>query len=151
VADQDVPTADAVGGEQQQSAQKVSAQTIVGEWLERCAKRPPQRITGQVAKTVKELLDEQIEADDVRRGMAAWMNSGKTAPSLIPGFVHEVMNGLAAASAVPGPGGVLVPGGQVVPFARRPSTTDQRVNDALAAGRRLQALADQRREQEGQP
>lgn len=142
VAEDDVPTADAAGGDEQQT-EKVTAQTIVGEWLERCAKRPPQRITGQVAKVVKELLDERIDPDDVRRGMGAWMRSGKTAPSLIPGFVHEVMN-------APAMTGVLATGGhaaQPAQFDRRPSTTDQRVRDALEAGRRLQARADAMREQ----
>ncbi|WP_233646760.1 helix-turn-helix domain-containing protein [Streptomyces sp. BSE6.1] len=134
---EDLPTADAVGDDEQ-PAENVTAQTIVGEWLDRCPKRPPNRITGQVAKAVKELLGEGIDPDDVRRGMSAWMHSGKTGPSLIPGFVHEVMNAPTS--------GALIPGGHVVPFARRPSTTDQRVQEALAAGRRLQALADAKRQ-----
>ncbi|MGW3650221.1 hypothetical protein [Streptomyces sp. NPDC000878] len=85
----------------------VTAQTIVGEWLERCAKRPPSRVIGQVAKQIKTLLDENIDADDIRRGLAAWMVKGY-APGAIPTFVNEAMNASPPARATPsastGPG-----------------------------------------------
>lgn len=100
-----------------------TAQTIVGEWIDRCAKRPPGRVIGQVAKYVREMLAEDIDPDDIRRGTAAWMVKGLH-PAALPSVVNEVMNRGPAAAA-------------------RPSTTDQRVADAVERGRRLQALHDQ--------
>lgn len=67
-------------------------QVIVGEWLERCAKRPPGRIIGQVSKLIKEMVDEGVDPDDIKRGMAEWMRKKLMAPSLIPSVVNEVMN-----------------------------------------------------------
>lgn len=68
-----------------------TAQTIVGEWIDRCAKRPPSQTIGQASKQIKKLLDEGIDADDIRRGLARWMAKG-SAPSAIPSFVNEAMN-----------------------------------------------------------
>lgn len=68
-----------------------TAQTIVGEWLERAPKRPPQQVVGQVAKLTGQMLGEGIDPDDVRRGLAAWMSKGLH-PSTLPSMVNEVMN-----------------------------------------------------------
>lgn len=74
----------------------VTAQTIVGEWLERCTKRPPKQTIGQTSKQIKTLLeDDHIDADDIRRGLARWMAKG-SAPSSIPSFVNEAMNAAPA-------------------------------------------------------
>lgn len=101
----------------------VTAQTIVGEWIDRCAKRPPGRVVGQVAKYVREMLAEGVDADDIRRGTAAWLGKGLH-PAALPSVVNEVMN------RGRGPA--------------RPSTTDQRVADTLALGARLQAEHDRK-------
>ncbi|CUW31727.1 hypothetical protein [Streptomyces reticuli] len=69
----------------------VTAQTIVGEWLNRTSKRPPKAVIGQVAKQIKKLLDEGIAPDDIRGGLAIWMTKGY-APSAIPSFVNQAMN-----------------------------------------------------------
>lgn len=79
-----------------QEPEPVTAQTIVAEWLDRCAKRPPGQIIGQASKQIKKLLDEAIEPDDIRRGLAKWMAKG-SAPSAIPSFVNEAMNAATAA------------------------------------------------------
>lgn len=71
--------------------QPVTAQTIVGEWLDRASKRPPGSVIGQVGKHVAALLEEHIDPDDVRRGLAHWMTKGLH-PSVIPSVVNEVMN-----------------------------------------------------------
>lgn len=72
--------------------QPITAQTIVGEWLKRCSKRPPSQTIGQTSKQIKKLLeDDGIEPDDIRRGLAKWMAKG-SAPSSIPSFVNEAMN-----------------------------------------------------------
>jgi hypothetical protein len=68
-----------------------TAQTILGEWLER-VKRPPSGVIGQVGKHVRAMLAEGIEPDDVRRGLAAWAEKGLH-PSTLPSVVNEAMNG----------------------------------------------------------
>jgi hypothetical protein len=78
----------------------VTAQTIVGEWLERVAKRPPASVVGQVAKQTASLLDEGIDPNDVRRGLALWMHKGLH-PSVIPSVVNEAMNANPAAARQP--------------------------------------------------
>lgn len=71
---------------------KVTAQTIVGEWLERTTKRPPNSVIGQVSKTIRILLEEdRIDPDDIRRGIAHWMTKGLH-PSTLPSVVNQVMN-----------------------------------------------------------
>ncbi|MFG3090643.1 hypothetical protein ACGGAI_23765 [Streptomyces antibioticus] len=74
----------------------VTAQVIVGEWLERCASRPPSRVVGQMAKEIRVLLDEdRIHPDWVRRGIRRWMDRGLH-PSTLPSVVNEVMNSTPA-------------------------------------------------------
>ncbi|MFI9824456.1 helix-turn-helix domain-containing protein [Streptomyces sp. NPDC052013] len=79
------------GDEQSSDPTPISAQTIVAEWLERCAKRPPSSVIGQVGKQTKALLDDGIHPDDIRRGIATWMTRGLH-PSTIPAVVNEAMN-----------------------------------------------------------
>jgi hypothetical protein len=69
----------------------VTVDVIVGEWLERCAKRPPGSVIGRVGKQIKSLLADEIDPDDIRRGLAAWMAKGAD-PSSIPSFVNQAMN-----------------------------------------------------------
>jgi hypothetical protein len=77
----------------------VTAQTIVGEWLDRCPSRPPSRVVGQMAKEIRILLnDDGIDPDNVRRGIARWMQRGLH-PSTLPSVVNEVMNTAAPAAA----------------------------------------------------
>ena len=72
-------------------ATPVTAQTITGEWLERVTKRPPSTVIGQVSKQIRLLLDDGIDPDDVRRGIALWMTKGLH-PSVLPAVVNEAMN-----------------------------------------------------------
>ncbi|MEU5976311.1 hypothetical protein [Streptomyces sp. NPDC047315] len=88
VGDSDfVGATDATPGE----PEPVTADVIVGEWLNRCAKRPPGSVIGRVGKQIKQLLADEIAADDIRRGLAAWMAKGAD-PSSIPSFVNQAMN-----------------------------------------------------------
>lgn len=80
-----------------EETQPVDAAVIVAEWLERCAKRPPGSVIGRTGKQIKKLLDDDIHADDIRRGLSRWMAKGAD-PSSIPSFVNEAMN------AAPAPG-----------------------------------------------
>lgn len=82
-------------------AEIITAQVIVGEWLERTPKRPPSSVIGQVAKHVRVLLDDDgIDPDDIRRGIARWMTKGLH-PATLPSVVNEVMNA-APAGTTPG-------------------------------------------------
>ena len=68
-----------------------SAQDLVGEWIDHCAARPPGSVIGQVAKHIKTMLDEGIEVERVRAGLAEWNRKG-VHPSVLPSVVHEVSN-----------------------------------------------------------
>lgn len=68
-----------------------NAQTLVAEWIERCAKRPPTRTVGQMAKTIGQLVDDAVDPDDIRRGLADWMTKDLS-PGLLPSCVDRVMN-----------------------------------------------------------
>lgn len=72
---------------------EVTAGTILGEYIDRCAKRPPDRVIGQLSKEIKKMLDQSdpIDPDDIRRGMAAWMSKG-IHPSALASVVNDVMN-----------------------------------------------------------
>lgn len=77
----------------------VTAQTIVGEWLERCTERPPTSVVGQMSKLIRVLLDEDhIHPDHIRRGIAHWMRKGLH-PATLPSVVNEVMNATGPAGA----------------------------------------------------
>jgi hypothetical protein len=81
----------------------VTAQVIVGEWLERTSKRPPKSVIGQMAKQIRALLEEdRIDPDDIRRGIARWMQKGLH-PSTLPSVVNEVMNTPAGPANTPAP------------------------------------------------
>ncbi|WP_216588549.1 helix-turn-helix domain-containing protein [Streptomyces brasiliscabiei] len=70
----------------------ITAQTIVGEWLERCPERPPSRVVGQLSREIRVLLDEdRIHPDHIRRGIAHWMKRGLH-PATLASVVNEVMN-----------------------------------------------------------
>lgn len=92
--------------------QPVSTQTIVGEWIDRCTKRPPSQTIGQTSKQIKKLLDDGIAPDDIRRGLAKWMAKG-SAPSAIPSFVNEAMN--AATVPTPASNVIALASGQPLP------------------------------------
>ena len=130
-----VSDADFVGaaGAAPEDSEPVTAQTIVGEWLQRANKRPPGNVIGQTAKQIKNLLDEGIAPDDIRAGLAKWMRKG-SAPSAIPSFVNEAMNAAPQQS-----------GGNVFQL---PSGQPLVGTDAKVAG--WMALAEQLR-QEGDP
>jgi len=79
------------GADAPQADAPVTSQTIVGEWLDRCQSRPPSRVIGQLSKEIKGLLDEGINPDHVRRGVAEWMTRNAH-PSTLASFVNGVMN-----------------------------------------------------------
>ena len=102
----------------------VTAQTILGEYIDRCRKRPPEPILGQLGKLLRQMLDDDIDADDIRRGMALWKSKAQH-PSTLPSFVNEVMNGDVAAGRA----------GE--------STAAKRARAGVEAGQRVQAMIDE--------
>ncbi|MFB7399743.1 hypothetical protein ACFCZR_06185 [Streptomyces rubiginosohelvolus] len=91
-AQDDVVDAEVLEEPADEHPEPVTAQTIVGEWLDRCATRPPSRVVGQMGKEIRVLLEEdRIHPDTIRRGIATWMTKGLH-PSTLPSVVNEVMN-----------------------------------------------------------
>lgn len=109
------------------ATEPASADTIVGEWIDRCTKRPPGSVIGRVGKQIKQLLADDITPDDIRRGLAKWMAKGAD-PSSIPSFVNQAMNAA--------PSNVIALPGQTLPGT-----------DTKVAG--WMALAEQLRQQGG--
>jgi hypothetical protein len=70
----------------------ITAQTIVGEWIDCCAHPPPARVKGQMAREVRLLLEEGINPEAVRRGVAEWMTRD-VHPGVLPSIVNNLMNG----------------------------------------------------------
>ncbi|MGW7617354.1 hypothetical protein ACWGLG_16105 [Streptomyces antimycoticus] len=89
---------DCVESAEADQQQPITAQTIVAEYLEHVAKRPPKSVIGQVAKHAKQMLEESIDPDDIRRGLALWMSKGLH-PNTIPSVVNEAMNARPAAAS----------------------------------------------------
>lgn len=93
-----------------------NCQALVAEWLDHTDKRPPGNVIGQVGKNLKMMLDEGIAYGDVRGGLALWARKGLH-PASLPSVVHEFQ---VKADAL-----------------GKPSTTDERVNSALALAARF--------------
>ncbi|MFE2047931.1 hypothetical protein ACFXAS_05450 [Streptomyces sp. NPDC059459] len=120
-----------------EESQTVGANVIVAEWLERVNKRPPSNVIGQTSKQIKKLLDEGIDADDIRAGLSLWLRKG-SAPSAIPSFVNQAMNAqpqrLAAAAGAE----------NVLDFPTgRQSTADRRAGAAFDLAAELAAEENQ--------
>ena len=62
---------------------------IIGEWIDTLPSRPPGRVIGQVAKEIKTMLDEGINPDLIRAGVAEWQRKGLH-PSALASVIHEV-------------------------------------------------------------
>ena len=75
---------------------EVNAGSLVAEWIEHCADRPPSRVIGQVSKELKTLLGEGIDPDRIRRALAEWNRKGLH-PSTLASVVHEIGNRAPAA------------------------------------------------------
>lgn len=106
-----------------------TTQTLIGEWLDRCPKRPPSRVIGHVAKEIKTLLNDGIHPDDIRRGLAHWMTKGLH-PSTLPSVVNEVMNTPNGSNVVAFP--------DTRPLTYRQQNTQAMFADALAEAEQLE-------------
>lgn len=67
----------------------VTAQTIVGDWIDALDRRPPGRVVGHVSREVKGLLGEGYAPDVVAAGLSRWQDRGLH-PAALPSVVHEV-------------------------------------------------------------
>jgi hypothetical protein len=89
---------------------------LVAEWINSCNRRPSRHVINDVGRLVAEMLQDDIPAADIARGIEIWQAKGSN-PRTLPSFVNQVMNAR--------PTNVLA-----LPD-RRPSTTDQRVGVAV--------------------
>lgn len=64
---------------------------LVGEWIEHCKQRPPERVVGQVAKELRTLADEGFTPAQLRTGLADWHSKGQH-PSTVASFVNAAVN-----------------------------------------------------------
>jgi hypothetical protein len=95
---------------------QASAQELLAEWLDHEPQRPPRRIVGHIAKTLKELLGEGQPYELVRAGLAEWSRSDSH-PATLPSYVHRATKN-----------------------RNRKSTTDERVTGALALAEKYDKL-----------
>jgi hypothetical protein len=72
-------------------ANEATAQTLIGEWIDRCAVRPPGRVIGQASREIKAMLEEGVTPERIRAGVLEWQRKGLHA-STLPSVVHEVAN-----------------------------------------------------------
>lgn len=77
-----------------------TAQQIVGWWIDHCDQRPPGRVVGQMAKHVKELLDEGFQPVHIRQGIGEWAGRDQH-PATLHSFVSNVANRRAPIRAAP--------------------------------------------------
>ena len=77
-----------------------TAQVLIGEWLDKCRKRPSKQVIGPVGRSIKAMLAEGIDVDDIRAGLDLWREKGLN-PSALPGIVNQVQNARPAQSPRP--------------------------------------------------
>lgn len=63
--------------------------TLLGEHERACARRPPRDVLRRTGEAIDRLLDEQIDPDDIRAGLALLRARPKLGPALLPDLVHE--------------------------------------------------------------
>jgi hypothetical protein len=99
-----------------------SAQALVGGWIDFCAGRGvqlPKQLIGHYAKQIKQALDDGFAPNMIKKALAAMLTENlANRPSLLPNKLVQIQTGPE----------VLNGNGN----CQRSSTTDQRVNAALA-------------------
>ena len=98
-------------------------------------------VAAKLAQHVHELLADNFHPDHIREGLAQ-LRPRKLGPGALPSLVDEIANRLPSnVVTLPGAGNTVMRASQA---GARPSTTDQRVAAALAAGAALQAELDRK-------
>jgi hypothetical protein len=100
-----------------------TTQQLVAWWIERCTQRPAKTVIGQMSKQIKELVEQGFQPAHIRLGIGEWA-AKEAHPSVLASIVTAVANRGAPIRAAP-----------------RRSTTDDRVNAALAVGAEFRAEA----------
>ena len=116
------------------ASRPVTAQTLVGRWIDHCENRPPREVVGPVSKALASLLRQGIDPAIVETGLAAWHSKGLH-PSALPSVVNEVLNPPARRNGASPPR----------------STTDERVAQGLALVQKYEAMEREQLAIEGAP
>lgn len=114
---------------------------IMTEYRDNSPNGVSRNVAAKLAQHVHELLADNFHPDHIREGLGQ-LRPRKLGPGALPSLVDEIANRLPANVVnLPGTGNTPMRGSQTGP---RPSTTDQRVAAALAAGAALQAELDRK-------
>ena len=103
-----------------QKAPPRTTQTLIAEWIDGIGYQPPGRVIGHLSKEIKNLLTEGYEYDQVRAAVIEWNRKGLH-PSTLPSILDQVLK-----------------------TQTHPSTTNQRMTQALTLGQQLQAEFEQK-------
>lgn len=68
-----------------------TAQTLVAEYIDGMAQKPPGRVIGHLAKEIKNLLDEGYEYEQVRQATILWSQKNYS-PGTLPSFLNQAIN-----------------------------------------------------------
>lgn len=68
------------------------AARLTAGWIESCRTKPPRALQKQVRGQIQELIDDHVDPEHIRRGIAKWAERGTLGPRLIPNLVHEAAN-----------------------------------------------------------
>ncbi|MFE7577645.1 hypothetical protein ACFU5Z_23195 [Streptomyces sp. NPDC057521] len=79
----------------------ISANQLLGEYIAACGERPPRDVIGHLGRITKKLLDEGINPEHVRAGLARFAANPKH-PSVLTSMVNEAMNAPATGLGRPG-------------------------------------------------
>lgn len=68
-----------------------TTQTLVAEYIDGMAQKPPGRVIGHLAKEIKNLLDEGYEYEQVRQATILWSQKNYS-PGTLPSFLNQAIN-----------------------------------------------------------
>lgn len=116
-------------------AEPSRVEVLIAEYRDASPRGIPSRQAERLAAEIHTLIRDGFDDTDIRNGLGQ-LRVRRLGPAMLPSLVDELANAPAAAAATPGT--------NVVPFSRtttsaRPSTTDQRVGQALALADRFAA------------
>lgn len=79
---------------------KQNAATLIGEWIDHCAEKPPARVIGQMSREIKNLLVEGIGYERVRSALAELHRKGAN-PATLASFVYSQSAVIEMPQAIP--------------------------------------------------
>lgn len=109
-------------------AEPSRVELLIAEYRDNSPRPVPSRQAEKLAAEIHTLIGDGFTDVEIRNGLGQ-LRVRKLGPGMLPAIVDELANTL--------PGNVVA-----LRPSTRPSTTDQRVADAVERGRRLQALHD---------